>query len=118
LTDVQMDSLRSAVKDKNGHWFKRYRATSGNDVWGTRSIQDGNKKTLTRELEMLDTLTANRDKRIWALVQGKDLEIDDSNLPDRSEERRVGQECRGRREGEGATKKGEEQRSQGADDAH
>lgn len=82
LTDVQMDSLRSAVKDKNGHWFKRYRATSGNDVWGTRSIQDGNKKTLTRELEMLDTLTANRDKRIWALAQGKDLEIDDSNLPD------------------------------------
>lgn len=82
LSDTDMDSLRSAVVDKDWHWFKRYRATSGNDVWGTRSIQDGNRKTLSRELEMLDTLTANRDKRIWARARGRDLEINDSNMPE------------------------------------
>lgn len=82
LTQVQTDSLRNAVIDKDGHWFKRYRTTSGNDVWGTRSIQDGNKATLNRELVMIDTLTANRDRRIWARAKGKDLELDDKNMPD------------------------------------
>lgn len=82
LAETQMDSLKSAVVDKNQHWYKRYRTTSGNDVWGTRSIQDGNKATLQQELVMIDTLTANRDKRIWERAKGKDHAIDDSNLPD------------------------------------
>jgi len=79
---VYLDSLRSAVMNKNWHWFKRYRTTSGNDVWGTRSIQDGNKVTLNRELVMIDSLTANRDRRIWARAKGNDIEIDDSNVPE------------------------------------
>lgn len=79
---VAIDSLRSAVVDKNGYWFHRYRTISGNDVWGTRSIQDGNYATLQRELQMLDTMTANRDKRVWARAQGNDIEIDDSNVPE------------------------------------
>ena len=29
--------VRHAVLDKNWHWFNRYRATDGNDVWGGRS---------------------------------------------------------------------------------
>ncbi|MDA7898588.1 GDSL-type esterase/lipase family protein, partial [bacterium] len=29
--------LRAAVTDKNWHWYNRYRATDGNDVWGSRS---------------------------------------------------------------------------------
>src|SRR5690606_5501752 len=48
-----IDSLRSAVVDKNLHWFHRYRTISGNDVWGTRSSQDGNLATLQQELKML-----------------------------------------------------------------
>ena len=30
---------------------------------------------------MLDVMTANRDKRIWAAAQGKEFEVDDSNVP-------------------------------------
>ncbi|MEO5999929.1 MAG: PVC-type heme-binding CxxCH protein, partial [Chitinophagaceae bacterium] len=81
MAKVGLDSLRSAVVDKNWHWFNRYRATSGNDVWGTRTIQDGNHVTLQNELRMLEVMTANRDKRIWARAQGKDIQIDDSNVP-------------------------------------
>src|SRR5207237_4455180 len=34
-----------------------------------------------RELEVIDVMTSNRDKRIWAVAQGGDLQIDDSNTP-------------------------------------
>jgi azurin/glucose/arabinose dehydrogenase len=81
-SETAMKTLRSAIMDKNEHWHKRYRTTSGNDVWGTRSIQDGNKATLNRELIMIDTLTVNRDRRIWALAKGSDLSLDDRNLPE------------------------------------
>ncbi len=78
--------LREAVIDKNWHWFNRYRATDGNDVWGGRSglkFVNGqtNFEVLQHELLMLDIMTANRDRRIWALAAGKDLAIDDSNVP-------------------------------------
>ncbi len=81
LPKVGLDSLRSAVIDKNWHWFNRYRSTSGNDVWGTRTIQDGNHVTLQNELKMFEAMTANRDKRIWVRAQGKDIKVDDSNVP-------------------------------------
>ncbi|MEX0884160.1 MAG: GDSL-type esterase/lipase family protein, partial [Cyclobacteriaceae bacterium] len=80
--EAELDSIRSAVKDKNLYWFHRYRAISGNDVWGTRSVQDGNYQTLQRELEMLDVMVANRDEKIWARANGEDIEVDDSNLPE------------------------------------
>ena len=81
-----LEPLRQAVIDKNWHWFNRYRATDGNDVWGSRSklsFVDGqsNAEVLTHELTMLDVMTANRDARIQALARGKDLAIDDSNVP-------------------------------------
>lgn len=82
-----LDSLRSMVKEKNDFWFQKYRATSGNDVWGSRSTQDGNYATLQRELEMFDVLAKNRDKLIWARADGDPStgsrnEIDDSNVPE------------------------------------
>lgn len=81
-----LDSLREAILDKNWHWFNRYRATDGNDVWGGRStleFVDGqtNAEVLQHELIMLDVMTANRDQRVWALARGSDLVVDDSNVP-------------------------------------
>jgi hypothetical protein len=35
-----------------------------------------------RELDVLDTLTANRDKVVWDAAQGKTAKADDSNLPE------------------------------------
>jgi azurin/lysophospholipase L1-like esterase len=80
------EKLRQAVIDKDLHWYNRYRATDGNDVWGGRSglaFVGGQKnfEVMQRELEMFDVMTANRDKRIWALAKGKDSKVDDSNVP-------------------------------------
>jgi len=79
-------SLREAVLDKNWQWHNRYRAVDGNDIWGGRSglkFVNGqtNAEVLQHELKMIDVLTANRDKRIWARAAGKDLKVDDSNTP-------------------------------------
>ena len=84
-----VDSLSkvfSAVKDKNWHWHNRYRATDGNDIWGTRSVLtfvDGqsNGEVLRHELEMLDVMTANRDQAIWATAHGSDMIVNDDNVP-------------------------------------
>ncbi|MBC8370543.1 MAG: hypothetical protein H8E25_11125 [Planctomycetes bacterium] len=78
--------VRKAVLDKNVHWFNRYRATDGNDVWGSRStlaFTDGqtNADVLQHELTQLDITTANRDKVIWAAAKGETIIADDSNMP-------------------------------------
>ncbi|MDG1872781.1 MAG: GDSL-type esterase/lipase family protein [Mariniblastus sp.] len=79
-------SIYDAVKDKNWHWHNRYHATDGNDVWGGRStltFVDGqsNADVLKHELVMLDVMTANRDKAIWAAAKGQKYSVDDSNVP-------------------------------------
>ena len=101
-----LTDLREAVKDKNWHWHQRYRATDGNDIWGTRSPrrygkgQPSNSKVLLHELEMIDVMTANRDKVIWAAAHGRDIEPDDSNVPDPIEvESNLGNDRRARKQG-------------------
>ncbi|QDU92589.1 PVC-type heme-binding CxxCH protein [Lignipirellula cremea] len=84
--DDRLADVYAAVADKNWHWHNRYRATDGNDIWGGRStltFVDGqsNADVLKHELIMLDVMTANRDKAIWAAAEGKKFTIDDSNVP-------------------------------------
>lgn len=81
-----LEKLREAVKDKSWHWFNRYRATDGNDVWGGRSqlsFVSGQKnyEVLMHELDMIDVMTANRDRGIWAVAKGESYVVDDSNVP-------------------------------------
>ncbi len=81
-----LESLRQAVLDKNHHWWNRYHASDGNDVWGSRStlsFVDGqtNADVLQPELVMLDVMTANRDEVVWARAAGNDKTVDDSNVP-------------------------------------
>jgi mono/diheme cytochrome c family protein/glucose/arabinose dehydrogenase/lysophospholipase L1-like esterase len=87
-TDAKLvESIRTAVLDKNWHWHNRYRATDGNDVWGGRShlkFMDGqtNRDVLMHELAMIDVMTANRDLKVWAHAKGNSsFKIDDSNVP-------------------------------------
>ncbi|WP_201767002.1 PVC-type heme-binding CxxCH protein [Novipirellula maiorica] len=82
----ELSDIYATVKDKNWHWHNRYRATDGNDIWGSRStltFVDGqsNADVLKHELVMLDVMTANRDKAIWAAAEGKTHVVDDSNVP-------------------------------------
>ena len=81
-----LSMIYNAVEDKNWHWHNRYRATDGNDIWGSRStlsFVDGqtNADVLVHELKMLDLMTANRDAVIWAAANGKSVQPDDSNVP-------------------------------------
>jgi glucose/arabinose dehydrogenase/azurin len=93
------ERLREAVNEKNAQWEGRYRTVDGNNVYGSRSalayapnqnmITDrdapapyiSNFKVMQEEMAQRDVLTANRDKRIWALARGNNLAVDDSNLP-------------------------------------
>jgi putative heme-binding domain-containing protein len=83
----RLEKLRQAVLDKNFYWFHRYRTTDGYNVYGGRSHLKfrpdiTNRTVMQREMAMLDTMTANRDRRLWAVAQGMELEVDDSNLPE------------------------------------
>lgn len=82
-----LDEIRAAVLDKNWCWFNRYRATDGNDVWGSRAPlefvdKQTNRVVLQHELVMLDVMTANRDAVIFKAIQGEKAVPDDSNVPD------------------------------------
>ena len=85
--EKKIESIRSAVLDKNWHWHNRYRATDGNDVWGGRSglkFVDGqtNREVLMHELDMIDVMVANRDKKVWAHANGNtSYRVNDSNVP-------------------------------------
>ena len=81
-----LEKIRAAVLDKNFYWFNRYRTVDGYNVYGGRSQMRyaeniSNWDVLQREMEALDVMTANRDQRVWAAAQGKDLAVDDSNTP-------------------------------------
>ncbi len=81
-----LEKIRQAVLDKNFHWYNRYRTTDGFSIFGGRAdlkfVQgQTNRVVAQREMEILDAMTANRDPRIWAAAQGKDLKVDDSNTP-------------------------------------
>ncbi|HEX5268871.1 MAG TPA: PVC-type heme-binding CxxCH protein, partial [Gemmataceae bacterium] len=78
--------LNEAVKDKCYYWFHRYRVMDGYNVYGGRAFekyqnQQSNYEDQQRELEIIDVMVANRDKHIWAVAQGKEYKIDDSNVP-------------------------------------
>jgi putative heme-binding domain-containing protein len=81
---AQLASLRNAVLEKNLYWFNRYRATDGYSTFGGRAdlaFVNGqtNRDVMQRELKILDELTANRDRKLWAVAQGKSIVVDDAN---------------------------------------
>jgi glucose/arabinose dehydrogenase len=86
LKQSHLEQIRRAVLDKDFYWFNRYRTVDGYNVFGGRSQlkyvdQVSNWDVLQREMEVLDVMTANRDQKIWATAQGKNLPVDDSNTP-------------------------------------
>ena len=85
-SEPELERLREAVLTKNLRWFNRYRATDGYSTYGQRStlaFVDGqtNYEVMQQELRMLDVMTANRDRGIWAVAQGREAEVDDSIVP-------------------------------------
>ena len=105
-----LSKLREAVVDKSFHWFNRYRATDGFATYGDRAfltfirgnprnvdakevakvgkdaVLPSNYEVLQREISVLDVMTSNRDRRIWAIARGQDgkgadVKIDDTDTP-------------------------------------
>lgn len=82
-------SLKAEVKDKNFHWWHRFRAVNGYSIYGARGKagSDGtynNTDVMERERTILDQMTAIRDKRIWAIAAGKKVAAqpdDSTTLP-------------------------------------
>jgi glucose/arabinose dehydrogenase len=105
LQEAQLGRLREAVADKNFYWFKRYRVTDGYNTYGDRAFLNfvrGNPRNvdvkvlgqapeqdrlprnydvLQRELQMLDEMTAARDRQVWARARGSDLPVANTKLP-------------------------------------
>ncbi|MBL8792974.1 MAG: dehydrogenase, partial [Planctomycetia bacterium] len=85
-TPELLESVRKAVVDKNHYWFNRYRAVDGYSTFGERAFLkfvDGqsNYEVGQRELEVLDVMTSNRDRVVWAAAQGNVAKAVDNNLP-------------------------------------
>ncbi len=85
LDNSNIERLRQAVIDKDFYWYSRYRTVDAFNVFGGRSKLSwhgqSNADVMMREMEIFDALTANRDKRVWAVAAGGDLKLDDSNTP-------------------------------------
>jgi azurin len=82
----RLEQVRQAVLTKNLRWFNRYRATDGYSTYGQRAFlrfvdDQTNFTVMQHELKMLDVMTANRDKVIWAAARGETLAVDGSNVP-------------------------------------
>jgi glucose/arabinose dehydrogenase/lysophospholipase L1-like esterase len=85
--EARLEKVRAAVVEKSFYWFNRYRATDGYNIFGGRSglkyTDDlSNRTVLAREMEILDAMTARRDRRVWAAARGEDLAADDTGLPE------------------------------------
>lgn len=83
----KLEAIRKSVLDKNHYWYNRYRTTDGYSIYGGRAdlkFVNGqtNRVVMQREMEILDVMTANRDKRVWSVSNGGDLKVDDSNTPE------------------------------------
>ncbi len=87
LDQQALEKLRQAVLEKNFYWFNRYRTVDGYSIYGGRADlhfkpdEQTNREVMQREMEVLDVMTANRDKRVWAVAGGRDLKVDDTNAP-------------------------------------
>ncbi|MGF1582184.1 MAG: PVC-type heme-binding CxxCH protein [Gemmataceae bacterium] len=87
VTSTRLAKINKAVVDKNFFWFNRYRAVDGYSTYGDRAFLrfiggQTNYEVVQRELEILDLMTAERDKVVWAVAQGKEAKASDNNLPD------------------------------------
>jgi len=77
------EELRRAVVDKNTQYFRRYRPLNTFYYTGGRNKEYGYLDFLPA-MRNFDLMTANRDRRIWAIAGGKTFAnqpVDDSNLP-------------------------------------
>jgi glucose/arabinose dehydrogenase len=79
-TKADLAKLKTEVNEKNLQFFYDYRAVNGFYIYGGRKNPFG-VVNFPVEFAKLRKMIANRDQRVWAVAQGKDVpaKIDDSN---------------------------------------
>lgn len=80
----QLTKLREAILDRNWLWHNDYRMLNGVHVWGRRWAPYGN-VNYPEEIEKIRQMGFLRDEKIWAIAQGKDKAVDDSQTRELSE---------------------------------
>jgi lysophospholipase L1-like esterase/glucose/arabinose dehydrogenase/azurin len=94
------EKLRAAIVDKDEMWHSRYRTMDGYNIYGGRSAEAyqpekgsyitnrnppapyvSNYQVMQQEMSQRDVMTANRDKHIWGVAEGKDVPVVDDDLP-------------------------------------
>ncbi|MGV3531256.1 MAG: PVC-type heme-binding CxxCH protein [Chthoniobacteraceae bacterium] len=90
-SDAGLEKLRAAVQDKALEWHDRYRTVDQYNIYGGRSkigYESGpggpkltNADIMHPEMAQRDVKTENRERRVWALAKGSELEVKDDNLP-------------------------------------
>ena len=73
-------NLRDAIVDKNKQFFRRYRPLNTFYYTGGRNKKYGYLDFLPA-MRSFDVMVANRDKQIWAIANGKKVELSDANVP-------------------------------------
>ncbi len=83
--------LQAAVNRKNTEWHSRYRTVDGYNIYGDRSkiayesVKDQPKITnhqiMQEEMKQRDTITANRDRILWAAAKGETAPPEMLSLP-------------------------------------
>jgi mono/diheme cytochrome c family protein/glucose/arabinose dehydrogenase len=71
---AQVEKLRQAVIDKAWFWRNDYRITNGVHVYGRRRAPFGT-TNYPPEIEKLRQMTANRDRNVWAMADGKPFDL-------------------------------------------
>jgi azurin/glucose/arabinose dehydrogenase len=72
--------LVDTLRDKNQQFFRRYRPLNTFYYTGDRNKDYGYLDFLPA-MQAFEVMVSNREQRAWNLAQGKDLPLDDSNVP-------------------------------------
>lgn len=74
LSEVRYQEILKAVNEKNWLWQNYYKIPNGVHVFGRRHRPFG-PQNYPDELIKLEQMTANRDKAIWAVVEGDSFDL-------------------------------------------
>ncbi len=87
----EFEKLRAAVNAKNAMWHSRYRTVDGYNVYGDRSKiayvshpdqpKITNTQIMMEEMSQRDVMTANLERKAWALAAGKTDGVEMLPLP-------------------------------------
>jgi mono/diheme cytochrome c family protein/glucose/arabinose dehydrogenase len=76
--DARVESILTAVREKNWLWHKHYKIPNGVHVYGRRNRPFG-PDNYPHELKKLEEMTGIRDQAIWAAIEGRDFDVSEAD---------------------------------------